>query len=303
MLFFTFCKVNPPDLRLRRWHLAVLAVQTCLAVGSYYALVCLAPYGSRYLQNPLVAQSVMLCFLMPTATAAPIIAGKLGGSIQNLTTFILLDNFSTAVVVPFFFPLVHPLEGMTFAMAVWLIVRKVGPLLVLPFMSAWLLRVAWDRYPRHKREGKTFSLSPQVAQIPFFLWVCTIVILMAQVVYSFVCQPVDGVVLVYICIGAVAGCLLQFFLGRQIGFLLPAGSHGKDYQDVPVNPAAVPTTKRGISRLTAGQAFGQKNTTLAIWMAQTYLLPLSAVGPAVYMIVQNVFISFQLRQAAGCKRE
>ena len=74
-------------------------------------------------------------------------------------------------------------------------------------------------------------------------------------------------------------------------------------QDVPVNPAAVPTTKRGISRLTAGQAFGQKNTTLAIWMAQTYLLPLSAVGPAVYMIVQNVFISFQLRQAAGCKRE
>ena len=33
MLFFTFCKINPLDLRLRRWHWVVLAVQLVLTGG------------------------------------------------------------------------------------------------------------------------------------------------------------------------------------------------------------------------------------------------------------------------------
>ena len=33
MLFFTFCKINPLDLRLRRWHWIVLGVQLALVVG------------------------------------------------------------------------------------------------------------------------------------------------------------------------------------------------------------------------------------------------------------------------------
>ena len=31
MLFFTFCKINPLDLRLRVWHWVVLAVQLVLS--------------------------------------------------------------------------------------------------------------------------------------------------------------------------------------------------------------------------------------------------------------------------------
>ena len=44
----------------------------------------------------------------------------------------------------------------------------------------------------------------------------------------------------------------------------------------------------------AGQAFGQKNTTLAIWMAQVYLLPVVSMAPAAYIIWQNLFNSIQL---------
>ncbi len=291
MLFFTFCKVNPLDLRLHKWHIIALTVQLCLAIGVYYLLLWL---GRRcpLISHPLIAQSAMLCFLMPTATAAPIIAGKLGGSIQNLTTFTLISNLATAVVVPVFFPLVHTVEGMTFCMASWLILRRVGPLLLGPFLSAWLLRLVWNY--AHRKEGGEFVLPTRMSQWPFYLWVGTIVILMGQIVNTLVNEPLDGVALAGMVIGAGVSCAVQFMLGWYIGEHFPAGSHGTDYQDVVINPAAAPKTKAGISRLTAGQALGQKNTTLAIWMAQTYLLPLTSIGPAAYMVVQNLFNSYQL---------
>ena len=47
-------------------------------------------------------------------------------------------------------------------------------------------------------------------------------------------------------------------------------------------------------RLSAGQAWGQKNTVLAIWMAYTYLQPLSSVGPGSYVLWQNLINSYQL---------
>ena len=43
-----------------------------------------------------------------------------------------------------------------------------------------------------------------------------------------------------------------------------------------------------------GQALGQKNTVLAIWMAYTYLNPLSSVGPGSYVLWQNLINSWQL---------
>jgi BASS family bile acid:Na+ symporter len=52
-----------------------------------------------------------------------------------------------------------------------------------------------------------------------------------------------------------------------------------------------------VSQITAGQAFGQKNTTLAIWMAQAYLVPIASMAPAVYIIWQNLFNSIQLMMA------
>jgi BASS family bile acid:Na+ symporter len=64
-------------------------------------------------------------------------------------------------------------------------------------------------------------------------------------------------------------CCLQFLTGRRIG---------KHYGDA----------------VSAGQGLGQKNTILAIWMAQTYLHPLTAIAPAGYIIWQNIINSYQL---------
>ena len=64
-------------------------------------------------------------------------------------------------------------------------------------------------------------------------------------------------------------CVGQFLLGRRLG---------KPFGD-PVS---------------SGQGLGQKNTILAIWMAQVYLNPISSVAPAAYVLWQNTINSYQL---------
>lgn len=319
MLFFTFCKVNPLDLRLHKWHWVVLAAQLLFAFTSYLALL-------HWTGDKILAQGILMCFIMPTATAAPIIAGKMGGSIQNLTTFTLLSNFATAIIVPATFPLINgELSTLnyqlstTFWPAFLLILSRVAPLLLGPFFSAWLLRIGFNYYYRRKylsasetrglsvkrsvspgvlsAEGglPTFQLSKKLALIPFYLWVASIVVLTSVVtettILNFHSQISNILILLVLSFFA---CLLQFGLGKLIGYYLPAPSKGTDYQDVLINPAAAPKTMEGVSSITAGQAFGQKNTSLGVWMANAYLDPLASLGAAAYIIWQNIFNSVQL---------
>ena len=303
MLFFTFCKINPLDLRLRKWHWIVLAVQLLLTAAVYYGLMAI---GDRLLTMgyelsegdvALVAQGLMMCVIMPTATAAPIIAGKLGGSIQNLTTFSLLSNIATAVIVPAFFPIVNPAAGIAFAPAMLQILKRIAPLLLGPFLAAWLLRLGVERYHRNRGEEKSFTLNKTWASMPFYLWVVLLIVLMGKITHTLVHQEYSPWVIALLCAGALVTCAMQYLLGRWIGYHFPASSHGGDYQDITINPAAANYSIQERSRITAGQAFGQKNTALGIWMAQMYLNPLSSIGPAAYIIWQNLINSYQLWKA------
>ena len=283
MLFFTFCKIDPLDLRLHKWHWVVLTAQIVLSLATYAGVYWLT--GNRFL-----AQGLLMCFIMPTATAAPIIAGKMGGSIQNLTSFTLLSNFATSLIVPALFPLINPAAEKAFIPAFLLILSRVAPLLLGPFFSAWLLRIGYQW-----RTKKEFVLSKQAAQIPFYLWVTSITVLSAVVtdttISNFQYQISNILILL---VSSFFACLLQFGLGKLIGYYLPAPSKGRDYQDVLINPAAAPKNMNEVSSITAGQAFGQKNTSLGVWMAHTYLNPMAALGAAAYIIWQNLFNSAQL---------
>ena len=290
MLFFTFCKVNPLDLRLHKWHVIVLAAQLFFSFATYILIL-------RFTSNTVLAQGLLMCFIMPTATAAPIIAGKLGGSIQNLTTFTLLSNFATAIIVPATFPLINPAADMTFWPAFLLILSRVAPLLLGPFFSAWLIRIAYKW-----RTGNEFVLSKQAAQIPFYLWVASIIVLSSVVTETTISNyQVQISNILILLVSSFFVCLLQFGLGKLIGYYFPAASKGTDYQDVLINPAAAPKTMAGVSSITAGQAFGQKNTSLGVWMANTYLDPMASLGAAAYIIWQNIFNSAQLFVAAHKK--
>lgn len=290
MLFFTFCKVNPVDLRLHKWHWLLLVFQLVCSVVVYYAL--------RPLDDAL-AQGIMLCFIMPSATAAPIIAGKLGGSIQSLTSFTMLSNIATAIVVPAFFPLVNPAADMSFWIASLHILRKVSPLLLGPFFAAWLLRLAYNAVQRKRGTGKVFSLNRRLAEMPFYLWAMSVVVLMAQVTNSLLYADYDLWVAFAQAGGSLVACLLQFYIGRKIGERYPSVPHGEDYQDVLISSDINTADPVLQTRISAGQALGQKNTTLGVWMANTYLNPIAAFGAAAYIIWQNLFNSWQLLHAAS----
>lgn len=264
MLFFTFLRMDPLTLRWHRWHWVVFVFQVVVSLLLYWAC---------YRVDEVLAQGLFICVLMPSATAAPIIAGKLGGNVLNLTAYTLFSNAITALLVPLLFPLINPGVEMPFLDSFLLILKRISPLLIGPFLLAWVLRIA--HVAVRKREP---VLTGVMAELPFWLWVTTLVILMAKMTRDLAAYEGSLLVLVAMFAGALVTCLMQFYVGKYVGYKLPV-----------VSPEE--------TRVTAGQALGQKNTTLAIWLAATYLHPVSALAPAAYIVWQNLFNSWQLSNA------
>lgn len=255
-LLLTFCKVEVHELKPKPWHGWLLSFQavTCLAVAAL--LVC-CPMQEMYRE---VFEGAMVCLICPTATAAAVITGKLGGSASSLTTYTLLSNLLAAVAVPLVFPLVEPHSDITFFVAFLKILSKVFPLLLLPFFMAWFLRVFVKRVHRYLLGFHDAA---------FYLWAVALAIVSGQTVRSLVNSDAPVFVEILIALAGLVTCCIQFYLGKRIG------GHYND-------------------RISGGQALGQKNTVLAIWMAYTYLNPLSSVGPGSYVLWQNIINSYQL---------
>ena len=97
-------------------------------------------YSSFWFFQSIVAEGAMVCFFCPTATAAAVITSKLGGSAAVLTSSTLIGNIGAAVAVPVLFPLIEVHAEISFLDSFLLILSKVFPLLICPFLTAWLLR-------------------------------------------------------------------------------------------------------------------------------------------------------------------
>ncbi|MDR0657631.1 MAG: transporter [Mediterranea sp.] len=207
-----------------------------------------------------LAQAAMVCVICPTATSAAVITARLGGSAASLTTYTLLINIVVAVVVPVLFPFIEPHPGVNFWTACSVILGKVFVLLICPFLLSLFLRRVLP-----KAHHTLLSLH----ELAFYLWAFALTVVTSQIVFSLLNYAEDIMIGVLIAVVTAVICCLQFFLGKTLGSV---------YND----------------RVSGGQALGQKNTILAIWMAHTYLNPLSAVGPGFYVIWQNVINSWQL---------
>lgn len=223
--------------------------------GSILTYVIVSPF------NTLLAEAAMVLVIAPTGTAAAVITRKLGGSAASLTSFAILSNLATAVAAPLLFPLVHPAEGnIGFWAAFFIIIQKVFPLLILPFFLAMFLR----RFTPVLNE-KLGNLQ----EWAFYMWGITLMIAVAKTVNSLIHDPDGGMTAVWLGITALIVCCLQFFSGKLLGDF---------FQD----------------RITGGQALGQKNAVLSLWMADTYLTPITSVAASTYLVSQNLFNSWQL---------
>lgn len=252
MLLITFCKVSPKDFKVTPFIWILLCVQV---LGSVAVYASIAPL------NPTIAQGVFICILCPTATAAPVITGMLGGSVTLLATYSLFSNIAVAILAPVLFSWIGASPDIDFVDSIIIISSKVFPLILSPLAIAFLLRAFTPRL--HHAIADRQSLS-------FYIWAVSLIIVVGNAVSFIMKEPASMIPeMLAIAFGALVACCLQFFIGRKIGARLG-------------------------DKISGAQGLGQKNTVLAIWMALTYLNPISSVGPAAYVAWQNTINSLQL---------
>jgi BASS family bile acid:Na+ symporter len=263
-LLLVFCKVErTEELKPRAWHGWLLLFQTLSSLLIVSVLLCI-PLTATYHE---VFEGALVCLICPTATAAAVITGKLGGSASTLTTYTLLSNLLTAVAVPLLFPLIEPATDITFVTAFLKLLANVFPLLLLPLLLTWILR----HFLPHVRQWLL-----RLPDLAFYLWAVALVIVTGQTLHLLFNDCIDMSIKLMLAAAGLITCGLQFYLGKQWGGY---------YND----------------RISAGQALGQKNTVLAIWMSYTYLSPLASIAPASYVIWQNLFNGWQLWRISKTK--
>jgi len=267
VLFVTFCKVDFHKMRPVWWHLWV-SLFNLLSVGIVVALILMfGLQGSKLV----LMEALLMCVISPCATAAAVVTQKLGGSLEQTTTYTFLSNFVTALLVPLFFPMIEKTADITFMAAFSKILYQVAVVLLLPMLLAYIVKHTMHRL--HRRIVAVKDLS-------FYLWCCSLMIVTGTTVKNIVHAEASVLLLSGIALLGLVLCIAQFAIGRFIGHFF-----GRTQE--------------------AGQALGQKNTAFAIWLSVTYLNPLSSVGPGCYILWQNIINSveiWQKRQSDGADR-
>ncbi len=195
MLFFTFCRVKPRQMRPSMLHVWLLVIQITACVGVYLLLL---PF------NEVVAQGAMICVLAPVAMAAVVIAGMLGANVATMATYSLLCNMAIALVAP----IVLSFAGSgvcTFTQ----ILARIAPLLVMPFAAAQFCRLVIPKAAKWISDH---------SQISFWMWLLSLIVILGRTT-AFIIDLHDASVAteLWLAFVALVICLTQFKVGRTLG--------------------------------------------------------------------------------------
>lgn len=258
MLFVTFCKVDVKHLHVRKWHLWLLLFQC----GMFLILGLIVMLLPEHSNIDIVLEGAMICFICPVATAGAVVTQKFGGSASAITTYTILINLFASILIPIVVPYLHPETSMSTFTASMLILGKVFPLLLLPLVLAILVRQLFPKLHKAICRKQEFS---------FYLWVVALFLAIAVTTHFIMHTNVSLSIEIWLVVVTGISCAIQFSLGWKIGSF---------YND----------------RITAGQALGQKNTVLAIWVGYTFFNPITALAGGFYSIFHNVVNSWQLHR-------
>ena len=168
---------------------------------------------------------------------------------------------AVAILSPIIFSFMGIHANISFFDSFLTICSKVLPLLILPLGVAILLRQCLPKI--HTVLNKRQSLS-------FYMWAVSLFLVVGKAVTFIIGQGREAIPLeIAIALLSLIVCIGQFYIGRKLG-----GRYG--------------------DKISGAQGLGQKNTVLAIWLALTYLSPITSIGPASYIIWQNSINSYQL---------
>ena len=191
--------------------------------------------------DPVVAQGAMICVLAPVAMAAVVIAGMLGADVATMATYSLLCNMAVAVYAP----VVISFTG-TGVCSFTEILARIAPLLIMPFAAAQFCRFVFPKGAQWIGDH---------GQISFYMWLLSLVVIIGRTT-AFIIDLHDASLRteLWLAVAALVLCLAQFKVGRMLG---------RRYGDA----------------VAGGQSLGQKNTVLAVWMAQSFLDPIASDLP------------------------
>ncbi len=217
---------------------------------------CVAVYFALRPFDVVVAQGAMICVLTPVAMAAVVIAGMLGAKVATVAAYSLVCNLTVAVVAPVVLNFTGS-GACTFGQ----ILVRLGPLLIGPFAAAQVCRFLLPRLA---------GWVGAHGQISFYMWLAALVVTLGRTTaFILDLHDVSRLVGVWLVVAALVLCLVQFGVGRALG-------------------------RRFGDPVAGGQSLGQKNTVLAVWMAQSFLDPISSIAPTAYIVWQNFVNSYQI---------
>lgn len=256
LLYATFCKIKISEMKPRAWHFVIQLVRTSFAA----LMVLMISLFSENADVKLVLEGVFICFICPTAAAVVVVTEKLGGSIGSLTMFTIIANIVTMFIIPLFFPMVERSADITFLSSMLMILRNVTLVLVAPLLLALLSRRIIPNFVKRLNNHK---------DIGFYIWCVNLSIVTGITLHNIEKSSITGWVLWLLLTAPLLVCLIQFSLGKWVG---------KFWND----------------SISAGQALGQKNTVVGIWLTLTFLNPLAAISPGAYVLWQNLVNGWQI---------
>ncbi len=256
LLYVTFCKIEIKEMKPKAWHFVLQLIRTSLALLMVIA-ICL--FGKNY-EAKVILEGAFICFICPTAAAVAVVTEKLGGSIGSLTTYTVIANIFTMIIIPSLFPMVEKGADVSFLYMSMMVFRNVTTVLVVPLLLALLSRKFLPRFVDKVKSVKDLG---------FYMWCFNLTILMGETLRNFLHSTVSGWILALLLIVPLAVCLVQFAIGKAVG-------------------------RHWDASISAGQALGQKNTIVGIWLTLTFLNPLAAVAPGAYVVWQNLVNGWQL---------
>lgn len=259
MLFLSFCKVKVKELQPHRWQCWLLALQALPFIALALPVALWPDIPGR-----VIIESAMLCIICPTATAASVVAGKLKGDANAVISYTCLSNLLAAILIPAVVSLIHSERNhMGLIDSFTTIMGRVFPLLILPLLLAFTIKYLLP---------KVHAYLARISYISFYLWAVTLTLSIGITTKAMVHSHETIGTYIGIAIVSALCCVAQFACGRIIG-------------------------KRHNSPIAGAQSLGQKNTAFGIWVAYTFMSPVTALAGGFYSVWHNVINSYQLYKA------
>ncbi len=204
-----------------------------------------------------LALAAFMTAIAPTAISGPVIISFIEGRVEYMVASVLLTNLSMALIVPVALPF---LMGAAVNISVWDVLQPVLIVTFVPLILARLVRRLPAPAQSVVRKGKRFS---------FALWLFNLFIIASKTSDFLLNEHGTSLnALVAVALISLVICIVNFTLGAWLG-------GAKYWQE-------------------SSQALGQKNNSVVIWIALTFINPLVAMGPTCYVLYHNLYNSWQI---------